>query len=257
MPESDLPLIAAAAREAGAVAMRFWKANPQVWEKPGLGPVTEADLAVNDLLAERLRRARPGYGWLSEETPDDAARLACERVFILDPIDGTRAFIAGEKHFAISIAVAERGRVVAGAIYLPALDRLYTAAENDPALCNGTAINCASRTGLSGSTLLMSKGFLEPDHWHTPPTDLKRSIRSSIAYRLCLIAEGSFDGMISTRDAWEWDIAAGSLIAERAGAAVSDKHGRALRFNSPGAKTAGIFTAPVAVHSEILASFKA
>jgi myo-inositol-1(or 4)-monophosphatase len=103
----------------------------------------------------------------------------------------------------------------------------------------------------------MSKGFLEPDHWHTPPRDLKRSFRSSIAYRLCLVAEGGFDGMISTRDAWEWDIAAGSLIAARAGAAVSDRHGKALQFNSPGAKTAGIFTAPMAVHSEILANFKA
>jgi myo-inositol-1(or 4)-monophosphatase len=257
LPESDLTLIAAAARDAGALAMRFWKANPQVWEKPGLGPVTEADLAVNDLLTNRLRGARPCYGWLSEETPDNAARLNCERVFILDPIDGTRAFIAGEKHFAVSIAVAEQGRVVAGAIYLPALDKLYTAAENDPALCNGTAVNCASRTRLSGSTLLMAKGFLEPDHWQTPPRDLKRSFRSSIAYRLCLIAEGSFDGMISTRDAWEWDIAAGSLIAARAGATVSDRHGMPLRFNSLGAKTAGIFTAPLAVHSEILANFKA
>lgn len=256
MPESDLTLIAEAARDAGALAMRFWKANPQVWEKPGLGPVTEADLAVNDLLGERLRGARPGYGWLSEETPDDAARLESERVFIIDPIDGTRAFIAGEKHFAISIAVAEKGRVVAGAIYLPALDRLYTAAEHGPALCNGAAIRCANQTGLSGSTLLMSKSFLEPDHWHRPPHDLKRSFRSSIAYRLCLIAEGSFDGMISTRDAWEWDIAAGSLIAAQAGAAVSDKHGMALRFNSPGAKTPGIFTAPVAVHREILTNFK-
>jgi myo-inositol-1(or 4)-monophosphatase len=204
-----------------------------------------------------LRGARPGYGWLSEETPDDRVRLNYERVFILDPIDGTRAFIAGEKHFAISIAVAELGRVVAGAIYLPALDMLYTAAENGPAQCNGAPIRCANRTGLSCANLLMSKGFLEPDHWHTLPHDLKRSFRSSIAYRLCLIAEGSFDGMISTRDAWEWDIAAGSLIAARAGAAVSDRHGLDLRFNSPDAKTAGIFTAPVMVHAEILSNFKA
>jgi myo-inositol-1(or 4)-monophosphatase len=248
LPENDLRLIAEAARDAGALAMRFWKSNLQVWEKPGLGPVTEADLAVNDLLANRLRGARPGYGWLSEETPDDRVRLNYER---------TRAFIAGEKHFAISIAVAELGRVVAGAIYLPALDMLYTAAENGPAQCNGAPIRCANRTGLSCANLLMSKGFLEPDHWHTLPHDLKRSFRSSIAYRLCLIAEGSFDGMISTRDAWEWDIAAGSLIAARAGAAVSDRHGLDLRFNSPDAKTAGIFTAPVMVHAEILSNFKA
>lgn len=257
MPASDLTLIETAARDAGAVAMRFWKANPRVWEKPGLGPVSEADLAVNDLLADRLRGARPSYGWLSEETPDDAARLKAERLFILDPIDGTRAFIAGEKHFAISIAVVERGHVTCGAIYLPALDRLYSAADGQPALCNEQPISCSSRAGLAGADLLMSKSFLEPSHWSPPPPDLKRSFRSSIAYRLCLIAEGCFDGMISTRDAWEWDIAAGSLIAARAGAAVTDRHGQPLQFNAPGAKTAGIFTAPPKLHHEIMASFKA
>lgn len=256
MPESDLTLIAAAAREAGAVAMRFWKANPRVWEKPGLGPVTEADLAVNDLLADRLRGARPGYGWLSEETPDGVERLHCERVFVLDPIDGTRTFIAGEKHFAISIAVVENGRPIAGAIYLPALNRLYTAEDRGPALRDGQRISCADRTELAGANLLMSKSFLDPQHWHHSQPDLKRSFRSSIAYRLCLIAEGSFDGMISTRDAWEWDIAAGSLIAARAGATVTDRHDQPLQFNTPGAKTAGIFTAPPAVHRDIMAGFK-
>ena len=257
MPERDLTLIAEAAREAGGVAMRFWRANPKVWEKPGLGPVTEADLAVNELLADRLRSARPGYGWLSEETPDSAARLQCERMFILDPIDGTRSFIAGEKHFSISIAVVENGRAIAGAVYLPALDRLYVAQEDGPALRDGQPISCGDRAELAGSNLLMSKGFLDPSHWKNAPPDLKRSFRSSIAYRLCLIAEGSFDGMISTRDAWEWDIAAGSLIAARAGAAVSDRRGEALTFNSVAAKTAGIFTAPKAIHREILDSFKA
>ena len=236
--------------------MRYWKADPQVWEKPGLGPVTEADLAVNGLLSDSLRKARPDYGWLSEETPDDAARLDCERVFIIDPIDGTRAFIAGERHFAVSIAVAEKGQVIAGAIFLPALDRLYQAGNDDPALCNGQPISCASRAGLAGANLLMSKSFLAPDHWRQSPPDLKRSFRSSIAYRLCLVAEGAFDGMISTRDAWEWDIAAGSLIAACAGAVVSDRYGESLQFNAPGAKTAGIIVAPPQVHAGILADFR-
>jgi myo-inositol-1(or 4)-monophosphatase len=256
LPERDLALIASAAREAGAIAMRHWKADPQVWEKPGLGPVTEADLAVNAMLADQLRKARPGYGWLSEETPDDAARLDCERVFIIDPIDGTRAFIAGEKHCAVSIAVAENGQIIAGAIYLPALDRLYQADVDGPALCNDQPISCAKRDRLSGANLLMSKSFLAPDHWRQPPPDLKRSFRSSIAYRLCLVAEGAFDGMISTRDAWEWDIAAGALIAERAGASVTDRLGGPLRFNAAGAKTAGILVAPPGVHREILADFR-
>lgn len=257
MPERDLHLISEAARDAGAIAMRYWKADPQVWEKPGEGPVTEADLAVNSFLAERLRGARPGFGWLSEESPDDSERLECKWVFIIDPIDGTRSFIAGEKHFAVSIAVAEAGRVIAGAVFLPALDRLYTAHALGPAMMNGQSISCADRAGLQGANLLMSKGLLAPDHWHQLPPDLKRSFRPSIAYRLCLVAEGAFDGMISTRDAWEWDIAAGSLIAQRAGATVSDCNGQALRFNSSHAKTPGILTAPKAVHREILAGFKA
>ncbi len=256
MPGPDLALIAEAARAAGAITLRYWRADPQVWEKPGLGPVTEADLAVNEMLTTRLQAARPGYGWLSEETPDDPARLDCERVFILDPIDGTRAFIAGEKHFAVSIAVADRGRVIAGAIYLPALDRLYSASDDGPALCNGEVITCGDRAQLDGANLLMSKSFLAPEHWRQPPPDLKRSFRSSIAYRLCLVAEGAFDGMISTRDAWEWDIAAGSLIAARAGAAVSDRNGGPLRFNSRGAKTAGVLVAPPGVHRGILAEFR-
>ena len=256
MPAHDLSLITEAVRDAGAVAMRFWKANPKVWEKPGLGPVTEADLAVNDLLASRLRKERPGYGWLSEESPDDLTRLNTERTFILDPIDGTRAFVAGERHFSISVGLVEKGKVIAGAVYLPALDKLYTATENGPALCNGAAISCANRKRLSGANLLMSKSFLSPDHWRRPPPDLKRSFRSSIAYRLCLVAEGAFDGMISIRDAWEWDIAAGSLIAARAGAAVSDRYGGPLQFNSKDAKTAGILVAPPGVHAEILADFQ-
>lgn len=256
MPGPDLALISEVAREGGAVAMRYWQADPKVWEKPGQGPVTEADLAVNALLAERLQAARPSYGWLSEESADTPGRLQCDHVFIIDPIDGTRAFIAGEKHFAVSIAVARAGQISAGAIYLPALDRLYTAAENSPALVNGAPIAASARQDLAGANILMSKGFLAPEHWHQPPPDLKRSFRSSIAYRLCLVAEGAFDGMVSTRDAWEWDIAAGSLIAARAGAMVTDRLGQPLQFNRALAKTAGIFAAAHGVHGAILAGLK-
>ncbi|MFM7446032.1 MAG: inositol monophosphatase family protein, partial [Tabrizicola sp.] len=122
--------------------MRYWRKDPKSWEKPGeQGPVSEADLAVNEALARRLRSARPEYGWLSEETPDDAARLGCTAVFILDPIDGTRAFLAGEETFAVSLAVAREGRPVAGVVFLPAMDRLYSATAGGAALCNGQVIS--------------------------------------------------------------------------------------------------------------------
>ncbi|MGB3280066.1 MAG: inositol monophosphatase family protein, partial [Pseudorhodobacter sp.] len=109
---ADLDLLVSAALEAGSIALRYFKREPQTWEKgDGAGPVTEADLAVNTMLAQRLRAARPGYGWLSEETPDNTARLAARRVFIIDPIDGTRAFIDGQDSFAHSLAIAEDGKV--------------------------------------------------------------------------------------------------------------------------------------------------
>ncbi|MDO9639134.1 MAG: 3'(2'),5'-bisphosphate nucleotidase CysQ [Pseudotabrizicola sp.] len=254
MPGRDLDLLTDAARAAGDIAMRFWRQNPQVWDKGGdHGPVTEADLAVNDMLKATLLAARPDYGWLSEETPDSADRLSAQRVFILDPIDGTRAFVAGEDNFAVSLAVAVAGRVVAGAVMMPAKNRLYTGEIGGPARCNGVEIRAGTRADLVGSNLLATKANMEASHWPGGVPDLKRSFRTSLAYRLCLAAEGRYDGMITFRDTWEWDIAAGSLICDCAGARVTDRTGTALRFNSPGAMTAGVIATNPALHSAIMA----
>lgn len=254
MPGRDLTLLAEAAQEAGEIALRFWRRDPQVWDKGGdHGPVTEADLAVNDMLKMRLLGARPDYGWLSEETPDSTDRLGASRVFILDPIDGTRAFVAGEDNFAVSLAIAEAGRVIAGAVMMPAKNRLYTAETGGPALCNGAEIHAGLRTDLTGSSLLATKANMEPSHWPGGVPDLRRSFRTSLAYRLCLTAEGRYDGMITFRDTWEWDIAAGSLICRCAGAQVTDRTGNDLCFNSPDAKTAGVIATNPALHRAIMA----
>lgn len=214
MPARDLALLSEAARAAGPVALRYWKNAPRAWEKDGnAGPVTEADLAVNQALEQRLRSARPDYGWLSEESADSGERQGAERVFIVDPIDGTRAFMAGEDTFAVSLAVAEAGRIVAAAVYLPALDRLYTAGESAPALRDGQPIAASQRTETQGATLLATRHTLGDSHWPGGVPDVKRSFRASLAFRLCLVAEGRHDGMLMLRQAWEWDIAAGSLIA--------------------------------------------
>jgi myo-inositol-1(or 4)-monophosphatase len=242
-----------AAHEAGRIAMRFWRKDPKVWDK-GVehGPVTEADLAVNDMLKTRLLAARPGLGWLSEETPDDPARLNQETLFIIDPIDGTRAFVAGEETFAHSLAIAHRGRVVAGVVYLPALDRLYAAALDQAPSLNGTPITASHREALTGAEILTTKPSLAPEKWPGGVPEVKRNFRASLAYRLCLAAEGRFDGMITLRPAWEWDIAAGGLIAERAGLTVTDRLGAALRFNTPFARADGVLALPKGPHAEAL-----
>ena len=129
MPERDLSILIHAAREAGKIASGYFGGSYTQEDKPGgAGPVTEADLAVNVMLEETLRAERPDYGWLSEESEDSATRLRRERLFIVDPLDGTRSFIAGETTWAHSLAIAEEGRVIAAVIYLPMRDRLYAAA---------------------------------------------------------------------------------------------------------------------------------
>jgi myo-inositol-1(or 4)-monophosphatase len=254
LPGHDLALLTEAARLAGEIALAFWKRGPQVWDKGGgHGPVTEADLAVNAMLEARLRAARPDYGWLSEETADGPDRLACERVFVIDPIDGTRAFIAGEDTFAHSLAVAEAGRIVAAVVFLPALDRLYCASAGSPALRDGQPIAASAAGSEQGATVLTTAAALAPEHWPGGVPAVKRSFRASLAYRLCLVAEGRHDGMLTLRDAWEWDIAAGSLIAERAGARVTDRLGAALRFNAAPPQARGVLAAGPAVHRGLLA----
>ncbi|PZQ95422.1 MAG: 3'(2'),5'-bisphosphate nucleotidase CysQ [Cereibacter sphaeroides] len=253
MPAHDLALLTEAALSAGEIALRYWKRKPKFWEKDGgHGPVTEADLAVNEMLVARLRSARPGYGWLSEETEDTAARQENERVFIIDPIDGTRAFLAGENTFAHSLAVAECGRVTAAAVYLPALDRLYTACVQGPAMCDGTEIRASTISGMDGATVLTSQPNLAPQHWPGGVPEVKRSFRASLAYRLCLVAEGRFDGMLMLRDAWEWDIAAGALIAERAGAVVSDRTSAPITFNAARPQSAGVIAAAPGLHAALM-----
>ena len=254
MPARDLALLTEAAREAGRIALRYWRNSPQVWDKGGEhGPVTEADLAVNDMLKAKLLAARPEYGWLSEETPDSADRLAVDTVFIVDPIDGTRAFIAGEETFAHSLAVVQRGKVTAGVVYLPAMDRIYTASETSAPMRDGEMIRASGRDRLEGANILTTKANMVPEKWPGGVPEITRSFRASLAYRLCLAAEGRFDGMLTLRDAWEWDIAAGSLIAERAGAVVTDRLGKALRFNTPGAMAEGVLALPSGPHAEAIA----
>ncbi|MEO1637971.1 MAG: 3'(2'),5'-bisphosphate nucleotidase CysQ [Pseudomonadota bacterium] len=254
MPETDLALLIDAAREAGEIAKRYFKNDPDVTDKPGgAGPVTEADLAVNAALEAQLRQARPEYGWLSEESADGPERLATDRQFILDPIDGTRAFIEGSRDWAHALAVVENGVVTAGAVYLPMRDLMFAATKGGGAVVNDEPIS-ATQTDAEDATVLATKVNFQGRFWkgHTPPP-VKRSFRSSLAYRLCLVAQGRFDGMLTLRPSWEWDIAAGALIAAEAGAVVTDPSERRLRFNNPHPQVPGVLAAGTDLHQRLVA----
>lgn len=251
---SDLALLMEGARLGSETALRYWGSSPDVWDKgDGQGPVSEADLAVDKALGDFLRTARPSYGWLSEETEDDRTRLGAECVFIVDPIDGTRSFLGGERTWAISLAVARRGKIEAAAVALPSLNKLYSSMAGAGAYNNGVSIRASDRQSTEGARVLAARASLDPNVWgeHGPPP-VERHFRPSLAYRLCLVAEGRFDAMITFRDCWEWDIAAGALIATEAGAHVSDRRGVALSFNSSEAKTPGAIAASPALQPALV-----
>lgn len=254
MPEADTELIAQAARAAGEIALRHFGSDPQTWDKPGsAGPVTEADLEIDAMLGKTLGSARPDYGWLSEETEDGTDRLRAERVFIADPLDGTRAFIEGSDDWGTSIAVAEHGEIIAAAVYLPRHATLFTATRGQGAQRDGTPIRHKPRDSVDGARFLGSKVNLNPRYWQgKSPPDLTQSWRSSIALRLCRVAEGNFDTMFALRPTWEWDIAAGALIAAEAGALATDRNGEPLRFNRPMPQTNGILAASPTLHGALL-----
>lgn len=255
MPGPDLALLIDAVRSAGKLAFEMQQRGFSVEDKPGgAGPVTDADLAVDALLRRELTDARPGFGWLSEETPDDGSRLTAEYAFIVDPIDGTRAFVDGHKDWAVSAALVRDGAPVAAVVYLPVGERLYSAEAGAGAMLNGEAIT-VSDTNLQGASLLANRATMEPHHWTRLPP-VTRHFRSSLAYRLCLVASGRFDGMATFRDSWHWDIAAGALIVTEAGGRVSDKTGGRLTFNTDAPQSPGTLAANPDVHQGLIDHIK-
>jgi len=227
---ADLALVAAAAREAGALAMRFFGRSPEVWTKGDSSPVSEADLAVDRLLGDRLRAARPDYGWLSEETADDAARLGSRRVFIVDPIDGTRAFLRGDADWTVSLAVVEDGRPVAAAVLCPLRDELFLAALGAGARLNGAATRTSGATVLAGSRMGGPKGFVRHATFAAAGVEPVPPVHS-LAYRMSLVAAGRLDAAAASSRACDWDLAAADLLVHEAGGRLTDLDGHRVTYN--------------------------
>ena len=251
---SDLELIKAAAAEAGALALRLHRDGAvKVWSKAGGSPVTNADLEVDELLRDRLIGARPDYGWLSEETADDNSRLSARRVFVVDPIDGTRAYAHGRPWWTVCVAVVEDGLPIAGVLVAAAVDETYEAALGGGARLNGKIISVSSRTELDGASLLADARFLRRPDWPRPwPDDLTIETRNSVAYRMGLTGAGAFDGVVALSSKCDWDIAAADLIVREAGGLVTDHLGREFRYNRPSIRKRSLICAGPGLHALIL-----
>ncbi|WP_417262308.1 3'(2'),5'-bisphosphate nucleotidase CysQ [Celeribacter sp.] len=254
----DLELLIEAARNAGEIARPYWRADPEVWDKGGgQGPVTEADLAVDRMLHEYLLSERPEYGWLSEETVDTTSeRLGKKRVFIVDPIDGTRSFIHGDHNWAHSLAIAEEGEVIAAVVFLPLRERLFHAVKGQGAYLNDEPLIVTERCDLDGATVLAPRQHLDDEHWQGGAPKFIHKYRPSLAYRLTLVAQGRYDAMFSFRDTWEWDVAAGTLILTEAGGQVTDLAGQTPVFNQPRPQLGGLVAGCPNLADGILARLK-
>ncbi len=253
MPDADdLKLLEESAREAGAVAMSFFGAGARRWTKGDDSPVTEADIAVDRLLRERLTTARPGYGWLSEETADDGSRLDFRRVFIIDPIDGTRAFIDGDDNWVVSAAVVEDGLPVAGVLYAPVRDELWSARVGGGARLNAAPIAVADRPDLAGARVAASRKSMDLAGISGLEGELSRTYTKSLAWRLARVADGGFDVALASAHARDWDLAAAILVVQEAGGRVSSLDGGPVRLNRADTRHAPLVAAGPALHAVIM-----
>jgi len=250
---ADLSLMRDAVREAGAAAMRYFQADPKVWEKEGHGPVSEADFAANEVLQSVLCSARPEYGWLSEETTDDPARLSNSHLWIVDPIDGTRAFIEGKTEFTICAALAVDGMVVAGSVLNPATGEHFEAAQGIGAHLNGEPIKVLEPGPLDKPRALTTRKVMKPEFWQGDVPDLERGYVNSIAYRLCLVASGRWHAALSANGFSEWDTAAAQIIIEEAGGLLTDWQGHAFRYNNPKTRLPGLLAGAPKLHASLRA----
>lgn len=254
---AERDLLIEAARAAAPIALELFRQGEpcaaERWAKPhDQSIVTEADLAVNARLRRDLLAARPGYGWLSEEDADDPARMARRRLFVVDPIDGTRSFAEGRPEFCISVAIVEDGVSIAGAIYAPAIDQLYDAALGAGARLNAAPISASRQETLEGARILATRSSLSMTRWREE-TPFERGYVQPLAYRLCLVSAGVWDGLMALKPTNEWDVAAGALIAEEAGALTTDAEGQRFRFNKPEPRVGATLAAPLTLHAALRA----
>ena len=227
----ELKVLIDVVRKAGAKALQFAVDGFETIQKPDRSPVTSADLAVNEVLHSRLRAAFPQDGWLSEESPDGLDRLQNRRVWVVDPIDGTKAFIRGEPEFCISVALVEWDQPVVACIFNTSTDELFTAIRGGGLRLNDEAITPPAARGARHPVIALNPGERRIGRLISlEPSADSRPIRS-IAWVLALTASRHIHAVATLEPENEWDVAAGALLIAEAGGSISDGRGHALTFN--------------------------
>jgi myo-inositol-1(or 4)-monophosphatase len=255
MTQASLPAVAAvreAVREAGALALRWFRRPHGRWEKSPGQLVTEADLAIDHLLKGLLGRIAPEAGWLSEETIDDRSRFERPLVWVVDPIDGTRSFAAGKPEFTICVGLLEMGRPAIGLVLNPATGELFEAVRGAGAFLDGRPIRAHRVEGLAQAHVAVSAGESRRRNFAALLPEARIVEIGSLAYKLVLVAAGRFDAYLSLRRAHDWDIAAAQLILEEAGGVLTDARGQTISYDHPEPWRHGLIAATPALHRALL-----
>ena len=244
-------------RQAGSVALDIYAhAEVKNWEKGKDNPLTEADLAVDRLLHGKLLGACPDFGWLSEETVDNASRLARDWVWVVDPIDGTKEFLQKVPHWTISVGLVHQGRPVLGVVFNPVEDSLVAGANGHGVTVNGRPAKMSGKADLQGAHLVGSRSEQKRGEFDSVKDLYRFEAVGSIAYKMALLAIGRCDIYYTLSPKHEWDICAGHLLVEAAGGKVSQKDGAEILYNQPQAKYRSVVAANGTLHPLLLERLK-
>jgi myo-inositol-1(or 4)-monophosphatase len=217
-------------REAGVLARGAFGTRVKTWVKEQNSPVSEIDIAVNHLLKDRLAALVPDAGWLSEESEDDLARLDATQVWIVDPIDGTRSYIAGRPDWTISVALVEAHRPVVAALYAPVSDEFFRAVAGAGTTCNGMPIAATPGGAIAGARIGGPRGVLDRLAAVAPGFTIPPRIHS-LALRFARVADGTLDAALASSTSRDWDLAAADLLVHEAGGALTTIDGTTLAYN--------------------------
>ena len=249
----ELTLAKKAARVAGEILRGHWRRGGYHIGSKGVdNPVTAADLEADRALKKLLHEPFPEYGWLSEETVDNDARLKCRRVWIVDPLDGTKEFINGIPEFSVAIALVEDGVPVLGVTYNPIKREMYWAARGTGCHLNARRVRVTRTRKLQGATVLASRSETARGEWQVFHGILKVSPTGSVAYKLAMVAAGKGDATFTRSPKSEWDIASGAALIMEAGGVITDIKGREIRFNQPSVKLEGLIADNRILHHALL-----
>lgn len=251
----DAALLQDTVRDAGALAQSMFRTELKRWTKGASSPVSEADIAVNDLLEARLRGATPDYGWLSEESADDATRLSRRLTWVVDPIDGTRNYLNGHDEWCVSVALVEDASPVLAVVYAPTTNEFFFAARGQGTRLNDKPVRATPGSALDFSRVAGPKPLIE----RLKPSlgDIKLHPRiGSLALRLCRVAHGGLDAAFAGGNSHDWDLAAADLIVQEADGKMSDLSGDPILYNRREVTHGVLVAAGRDRHASIVAHFR-